>query len=263
MHIVVLLKQVHEPNTPLPFMSIENEGKALVLEATVSLVLNAYDANAAEEAVRWKEKQGATVTALSVGDKSTVAHLRRAIAMGADRAVHIEGPSGIDGDPVVVGGLISAALAKLGDVDLVLCGRQASDTDAGQVPFVVAHNRNMTPILPVLAISKLDAEAVELQRLCEGGSQRLRVKLPALLGVSNEINKPRAVSLKGVLAGKKAIIPTWTVAELGIDASTPGLALERLSWAPIKTFNAEIIAANSGAEAGRALADRLNAEGLL
>jgi electron transfer flavoprotein beta subunit len=263
MHIVVLLKQVHEPNTPLSFMSIDKEGKALVLEGSVSLVLNAYDANAIEEAVKWKEKQGATITALSVGDKSTVAHLRRAIGMGADRGIHIEGPSGIDGDPAVVGGLISAALAKLDRVDLVLCGRQASDTDAGQVPFIVAQKSRMTPILPVIGLLKLDADAVELQRLCEGGSQRLRVKLPALLGVSNEINKPRAASLRGVMAGKKAVIPTWTATELGIQTPRPGLTLEKLSWAPRTTLNAELIAAGTDEAAGRALADRLKAEGLL
>jgi electron transfer flavoprotein beta subunit len=102
-----------------------------------------------------------------------------------------------------------------------------------------------------------------VDRIADGLTQRLRVALPALLGLSNEINKPRPVPLKGVMLAKKAEIPTWSAAELGIGPPAPGLALRRLFMTPVPERRAELIAAASGAAAGIALADRLRQEGLI
>jgi electron transfer flavoprotein beta subunit len=261
MHIVVLLKQVHEPNTPTAYLSIGADGKSLAFQSGTLMVLNAYDANAVEEAVRVKEKCGASVTAMTVGDKSAITHIRRALAMGADRGVHVEGPTGIECDPATIAALLVAAIGKLGKVDLILCGRQASDTDAGQVPFELAEMLGFTPVSPVVAVSAVTAEALEVMRLAESGTQHLRVLLPAVVCVSNEINKPRPPGLKGVMAAKKADVPTWSPAELGCAAMSPALECSRLELAPRNTIEAEMITAGSGAAAGRALAERLHQEG--
>jgi electron transfer flavoprotein beta subunit len=263
MHIVVLLKQVHEPNTPPSFFSIGADGSSLALQSGTSMVLNAYDANAIEEAIRIKERFGGTVTAISVGDSGALNHIRRALAMGADRGLRVEGPTGIDCDPAAVAALIAAAISKLDRVDLVLCGRQASDTDAGQVPFELAHRLGYAPVSPVTAIPAVRDQTVEVHRIGENGTQHLRVQLPALLALSNEINKPRAPGLKGVMQAKKTAIPTWSAAELGVSPPAPRLVRSALVLAPRKTTEAELLRASSGAEAGRALADRLRREGLL
>jgi electron transfer flavoprotein beta subunit len=122
MHILVNMKQVHDADTPQDFLTPGDDGKMAYHSAT-SFVLNAYDTNAVEEAIRIKEKVGGTVTVLVVGGADSVAHIRRAIAMGADAGVHVEGLAGLEGDPMAVAALIAAATAKLAPVDLVLCGR--------------------------------------------------------------------------------------------------------------------------------------------
>lgn len=263
MHIVVLLKQVHEPNTPSAFMSIGADGNSLSFQAGTSMVLNSYDANAVEEGIRIKEKSGGIVTVISVGDKSSITHIRRALAMGADRGIHVEGPTGIDCEPEVIAALIAGALARVEKATLVLCGRQASDTDAGHVPFILAELLGLTPVSPVIAVPTVIGEAVEVHRVSECGTQHLRVQLPALLGISNEINKPRSPGLKGVMMAKKAEVPSWSAADLAVSPPAVGLRREHLGLAPRKIIEAEMLPAGSGQQAGRALADRLRDEGII
>lgn len=261
MHFVVPLKQVHDPNTPPNFMAVRADGKSLELHSAATQVLNAYDANALEAAVSLKEKHGGIVTALSVGDNSSVAHIRRAIAMGADRGILIEGPTGIDCDSRIVGTLLHAAISKLEPTDLVLCGRQASDTDAGQVPFFLAEQLGFTAVSPVVAVGVDPSGAFAVDRITDGGIQRLQIHGPAVLGISNEINKPRAPGLKGVMLSKKAEVPVWTSPELGIEPPTASQELVSLALTERPVILAEIISASTPAEAGRALADRLKSEG--
>lgn len=263
MHIVVTLKQVFDPNTPPVLLRVGKDGRTLDLPAGMSQIMNGYDANAVEAAVALKGRLGGTVTALSVGDDSCKSALRRAIGMGADKAVHVAGPSGLAADSGMVATLIAAAIRKLPAVDLVLCGRQASDTDAGQVPMLLAALLDLPAASPVKSIEQVDGAVVIADRIADGATQRLRVTLPAVLGVSNEINKPRPVPLKGIMLAKKADIPTWSPAELGIEPPQPALILRRLWSEPPAETCAELIAAGSVPAAGAALADRLRQEGMI
>lgn len=259
MHILVTMKQVHDPNTPQDFLSPGADGTVAYHSAT-SFVLNAYDANAVEEAIRIKEKVGGSVTVLSVGGPDSPTHIRRAIAMGADAGVHVAGPVGFECDPIVLAALIAAAVAKIEPVDLVLCGRQASDTDGGQTHFYLAEALGLPAVSPVVAVTPSDSGLV-VDRIGEGGTQRLAVQLPALLGLSNEINRPRAASLKGVMVSKKAVVPSWAAADLGITPPASGSTLIAVSRVERPVLSAELIGGGSGAELGRALADRLHSEG--
>lgn len=261
MHVVVLLKQVYEPNTPPAYLSIGVDGNSLALQCGTRMVMNAYDANAVEEAIRIKERAGALVTVISVGDQGSISHIRRALAMGADHGIHVEGPTGIDCDPRQIATLACAAIARLEPVDIVMCGRQASDTDAGQVPFHVARILGFGSISPVVALPVVGDTTLEVHRIGERGTQHIRARLPVVLGISNEINKPRSPGLKGVMAAKKAEVPSWGAADLGI--SLPQQLMERAALAvtPRKSLEAEILKATNAAEAGRMLADRLKAEG--
>jgi electron transfer flavoprotein beta subunit len=260
MHILVTMKQVHDPDTPQDFLAPSDEGKVAYHSAT-SFVLNAYDSNAVEEAIRIKEKVGGTVTVVIVGGPDSAGHIRRAIAMGADAGVHVEGPTGLEGDPMAIAALIAAAAAKLAPVDLILCGRQASDTDGGQTHFYLAEALGLPAVSPVVSVTPEASDVLVVHRIGGGGVQRLSVRLPALLGLSNEINRPRAASLKGVMLSKKAVVPTWTAAELGIEAPAAGSTLVAISRVERPVMSAEFIAAESGAELGRGLADRLHLEG--
>lgn len=262
MHIVVTLKQVHDPNTPAVLLKIGKDGKTLELPAGMSQIMNGYDANAVEAALALRAKNGGSITVLSVGDESCKNALRRAIGMGADKGVHVVGPSGLAADSATVAALLVAAIRKLGPVDLILCGRQASDTDAGQVPFLLAEELGLSAVSPVKEIRAVESGAVIVDRIADGCTQRLRASLPALLGVSNEINKPRPVPLKGVMLAKKAEIPTWTSSDLAV-AERPALTLRRLYIEPPAETRAELIVAETARGAGSALAERLHREGMI
>lgn len=262
MHIVVTLKQVHDPNTPPERLVLGADGKSLTNPAGVSDVANGYDVNAVEEALKIREALGGSVTVLGVGGEALKGHLRRAIAMGADKAIHIEGAGGIDSDPAPVATLLAAAIRTLPPVDLVLCGRQSSDTDNGQVLFRLAEQLGLSAVSPVKRMVEVAVDSVQVERLTDDGVQRVQSTLPVLLGISNEANKPRSPSLKGVMGSKKAEIPTLRAADLGVDLPAPSMVLRRVYFPEVSTARAEIVSAADGAAAGRALADRLHEEGV-
>jgi electron transfer flavoprotein beta subunit len=244
-------------------LRIGAEGRSIELPSGMSPVMNGYDANAVEAAVALKEKHGGAVTALSVGDEASKNVLRRAISMGADRAIHILGPTGLAADSVQIAALLAAAIRKLPQFDLILCGRQASDTDAAQVPQLLAAALGLPCITPVKSIAMDGESAILVDRIADGATQKLRTELPAALGVSNEINKPRTASLKGVMQAKKADVPTWSAADISASELEPGLVLRRVTIPTPPEGRAELIAAASAAAAGVALADRLRQEGII
>jgi electron transfer flavoprotein beta subunit len=262
MHIVVTLKQVYDPNTPAVLLKIGKEGRTLELPAGMSQIMNGYDANAVEAALALRDKNGGSITVLSVGDELCKNALRRAIGMGADKGVHVAGPTGLAADSATVAALLAAAIRKLEPVELILCGRQASDTDAGQVPFLLAEELGVPVVSPVKEIRAVENGTMIVDRIADGCTQRLRASLPALLGVSNEINKPRPVPLKGVMLAKKAEIPTLTSADLAVDGP-PALTLRRLYIEPPAETRAELIAGETARAAGSALAERLHREGMI
>src|SRR5207244_5510757 len=123
---------------------------------------------------------------------------------------------------------LATAIKKLDHFDLVLCGRQASDTDGGQVHLGVASHLGLPAISPVQKIDDASAESLVAERIVEDGYQRLRIRLPALLGISSEINEPRYPPLKGIMAAGRAQIPVWTAADLGLATSAAKVQLRRL-----------------------------------
>src|SRR5215472_8420117 len=140
MDIVVTVKQVPDPDIPPTHFKVDEAARKVVPPAGVAPVMNGYDANALEAALRLKEQLGGSkVTVVSLGPDSARDTLKRAIAMGADAAVHINDPSLNDAESSTTARALAAAIKKLDHFDLVLSGRQASDTDGGQVHLGVAH----------------------------------------------------------------------------------------------------------------------------
>lgn len=263
MHIVVTLKQVFDPNTPPVLLQVAPDEKSMETRSGMSPVLNGYDANAVEEALKIKEAIGATVTVITVGDDQSIAQLRRAIAMGADGGVHIKGASGLSCDSFVIADQLAKAVQKLGNVDLILSGKASSDTDAGQTHLILAEKLGFASISPVKAIVQVDEQSLVVDRLGEDVTQRLKSRLPLLVGISNETNKPRAAGLKGVMMAKKVVIPTWTEAELGAASSVPAVELKRLYIKPPVKVDTVMISEGSDEANGRALADQLVQEGVI
>jgi electron transfer flavoprotein beta subunit len=259
MDIVVTVKQVPDPDIPPTHFKVDEAARKVIPPAGVAPVMNGYDANALEAALRLKEQfsaGGSKVTVVSLGPDSARDTLKRAIAMGADAAVHINDPALNDADSGTTARALAAAIKKLDHFDLVLCGRQASDTDGGQVHLGVAHFLGLPAVSPVQKIEEASADSVVAERIVEDGYQRLKIRLPALLGVSSEMNEPRYPPLKGIMAAGRAQIPVWTAADLDLGEAPPRVELRRL-YVETREAKVELIEADSLAEAGALLADKL------
>src|SRR5919199_856144 len=256
MDIVVTVKQVPDPDIPPTHFKIDEAARKVIPPAGVAPVINGYDANALEEALRLREKHGGKVTVVTLGGDSARDTLKRAIAMGADAAVHVNDPALLDADSHVTAQALAAAIKKIGAFDLVLSGRQASDTDAGQTHIALAHALEIPVVSPLQKIEEIDGQTATVQRVIDDGYQRIKVQLPALLGISSEMNEPRYPPLKGIMAAGRAQIPVWTAADLGLEPSEPKVQLRRL-YIETREAKVELIEADSPAEAGIKLADKL------
>lgn len=262
MNIVVTVKQVPDPNIPPADIQLDASAKRIVSPFGVAPGINGYDANALEAALRLREKHSGRVTALGLGEDACRDSLKRAVAMGADAAILLNDPQWLEADSAAIGRALAAAVRKVGAYDLVMCGRQASDTDGGQVLYWLAAALGIDAVSPVAAIESCEEGALVVQRLSEDGYQRLRVGLPALIGISSEINEPRRPSMRGITAAGRVHIPGWKSADLGLPALEPRVELRGLRVQK-RTSRAELIGGDSGRTQGAALADKLRELGLI
>src|SRR5215208_6563918 len=260
MNIVVTIKQVPDPDIPPHHFKVDEATNKVIPPVGVAPVMNGYDGNALEAALKLKEKHGGKVTAVTLGGSEARDTLKRAIAMGADAAVLIDDPDLRDGDSYTTALALARAIDKVGEYDLVLCGRQASDTDAGQVPLGVGELLGIPTVSPAIGIEATDGH-LKVDRMIEDGHQVLEVPLPALVAVSSEIGEARYPPLRGIMMAGRAQIPVWTAADLGLDPSAIGAGgrkakLRRL-YVETREAQCELVEADSPAEAGTALAHRL------
>jgi electron transfer flavoprotein beta subunit len=259
--IVVTIKHVPDPNIPPASMWIDESGRQVVVPQGIPPVMNGYDANALEAALRLREQHGGNVSVVSFGDDGARDTLRRAIAMGADSAMLVTDASWAEFDSAQTARVLAAAIQRLGAIELILCGRQASDTDAGQTHFRLAQALGLPAVSPVRQIEQFAGGSAVLMRITEDGGQRVRVTLPALFGVSSESYEPRYPSLKGILAANRAQIPVTPLVDLGIDVAR--LVELRRVYLESRSSNVELIEGEDGTEIGIRLADRLREAGVI
>lgn len=214
MRIIVLAKQVADWEAAADLFGVGPDGNVAV-DPRVKQLINLFDEHALEAGLQIKEGLGSgTVNVLSLGPASALEVGKRALRMGCDEAALISDPALAEADATATAWALAAGVEKLGGADLVLCGRQSADTDASQVGAMLAARLGM-PF--VGAVRKIEAteQAVTVERVTGNGRQTLRVSLPAVVSVTNEINKPRLTSVQGIMAAMKKKIPTWTLADLG------------------------------------------------
>jgi len=194
---IVCIKQVADTETRV---KVGSDGKTLDA-AGVTWILNPYDEFALEEALRIREKQGAgEVIAISLGNAGVQTALRSALALGADRAIHLRADGPVS-DPLAVARALAAEIRGAG-ADLVWFGRQAVDDDQAQVGPMVAEILDL-PGTTVVAKLELDGTRATVEREIEGGREVVELTLPAVLTADKGLNEPRYASLKGIMAAKK------------------------------------------------------------
>ena len=218
MNIIVCIKQV--PDTTQ--VKIDPETNTLIREGVESII-NPFDAYAIEEGVCLKEQHGGKVTVLSMGPPQAQEALREAVSLGCDEAVLISDRAFAGSDTLATGYTLASAIKKIGDYDIIICGKQASDGDTAQVGPGIATQLDIPQVTYVKKIEKIEDKIMTAERMTEEGFEIIQTSLPCLITVVKEINEPRLPSLKGKMRAKKLEIPTWKAIDLDIDEARLGL----------------------------------------
>lgn len=262
LHIVVTAKQTLDPETPLSAFQIEDNTVSTV--GNMPPVINGYDEQAVEAALRIKEASGgeARVTVLSLGTDFALDVIKKPLAMGADELLLLQDAAfenTIDPTPTVAA--LAAAIRKLGDVDLVVSGRQASDWDNAQVPLGVAEALGW-PVATIGRKVEVADGIVRVERVLPDGHELVEAPLPAVVTVSNELGQARYPNMRGIMAARRVQPTVWSAADLGLEPAPPAFELVSLAK-PERAAQTEMIAGDSEEEAGRKLALRLREERIL
>ena len=219
MNIVVLVKQV--PDT-WSERKLRDADHTLDRESA-DAVLDEINERAVEEALLIKEAQGGEVTVAAMGPDRATDAIRKALSMGADKAIHLSDEALHGSDAVQTARALSKAIGTVESVDLVIAGNEATDGRVGAVPAMLAELLGL-PQLTYARKIETDGSTVKVQRETDAGVTHLEANLPAVVSVTEKINEPRYPSFKGIMAAKKKPVSTLTIADAGIDASEVGLA---------------------------------------
>jgi electron transfer flavoprotein beta subunit len=234
MNIVVCVKQV--PDT-------WSEKKLAASDSTLDRaatdpVMNEMDEYAVEEALKLQEAHGGEVTILCMGPDAATETVRKALSMGADKAIHVI-DDGLHGSDAIATSLaLATAIDKAGGFDLVLLGSESSDARMSVVPAMLAERLGLPQLTfaKEVTINTVDgATKISIKRLTDDGYLVVEASTPAVVSVVEKINEPRYPSFKGIMAAKKKPVETYGLADLGVDAGEVGSAG---AWSKVESFEA-------------------------
>ena len=220
-NIVVLIKQVPDTWSERKL----SDGDFTLDRDAADAVLDEINERAVEEALLIKESEGGegTVTVLTAGPERATEAIRKALSMGADKAVHLL-DAGLHGsDMVQTGWALARALGAIEGTELVIAGNEATDGTGGAVPAIIAEYLGL-PQLTHLRKVTVEGGKITGERETDDGVFTLEASLPAVVSVTEKINEPRFPSFKGIMAAKKKEVTTLTLAEIGVEADEVGLA---------------------------------------
>jgi electron transfer flavoprotein beta subunit len=214
-----------------------------------------------EAALRIKDAQGGKITAVSLGTGLLRDVVKKPLSMGADELVLLEDEAFEGGDGSSTAFALAKAIEKIGEFDIIFCGRQASDWDGGQVGSGIAELLGLPSVTLAKKVEVTDGKA-RVERVVPDGFEVVEVSLPALITVSNELGEPRYATIKGIMSAKRKEPTVWGPGDLGVDASQVGAAgrkskMVRL-FQPVREGTCEIVEGESEEEAGANLAARLS-----
>lgn len=238
MHIVVCVKQVPDSRE----IRIDPNTNTLVRQG-VPAIVNYYDLHGLEEALRFKDEQGAEVTVISMGPPSADKALKQCVSMGADRAILISDRAFAGADTLATSYVVSKTVEKVaqefGPVDVVFCGKQTLDGDTGQVGPGVACRLDYEQLTYVEKVVEINdqAKTITVHRHLEDGVEVVKTKMPVLITALSELNKPRRASLPGVINASRYKPIVWTTNDFAdIDRAKIGLkgspTIVSKTWVP-------------------------------
>ena len=231
MNIVVCVKYVPDAQSDRHFNEADNTTDREGVEGLLSEI----DEYAVEEALKLAEAGEGEVTVITVGPERAVDAVKKALQMGADKAVHVSDEAIHGSDAAATSLVLAEAVKKAsgdGTPDLVLMGMSSTDGVMGVVPAMVAERLGLPQVTYASELT-LEGRSVSIRRDGDTASETIQSSLPALVSVTDQINEPRYPSFKGIMAAKKKPVETWSLADLGIDAGRVGLDA---AWTKVTSF---------------------------
>src|SRR3990170_1003612 len=257
MNIIVCCKQVIDPEAPPASFKVDTSSNKIVPPQGVPPVISPFDEGAVEAALRVKDAKGGKVTVLSLGTNLLRDVVKKPLSMGADELVLLEDAAFDGGDSYSIAYALSMAIKKIGQFDLIFCGRQAADWDSGQTGSGIAELLGLPSVTLAKKIDVTDNKA-RVERVTADGYDVIEVSLPALITVSNEIGAPRSPTMKGIMAAKKKEPVIWKPADIGAEPSRLGRRTKLVKlFQPVKEGKVEIIGGQTPEETGTNLALKL------
>jgi electron transfer flavoprotein beta subunit len=222
MNIVVLVKQV--PDTAVERKLKDADGT--LDRASVDGLINELDEYAIEEGLQIAEAQReggseAEVTILTMGPEKAAESIRKALSMGADKAVHLL-DDGLAGSDALSTSYALAQVLRQTGFDLVICGSESTDARMGVMAAMLAERLDV-PQVSLVSKVDIDGSVVRARRVSDDGYLEVEAPLPVVMSVVEKINEPRYPSFKGIMAAKKKPVQTMSLADAGIDPALVGL----------------------------------------
>jgi electron transfer flavoprotein beta subunit len=213
--IIVCIKDVPDPEGPRSCYEIHSDTKKVV-PVGIPPVINPYDENAIELAVRLKDRWGGKVIVLNMSEKAVIPILKKALSVGADELIVLEDPAFKDLTSHATAQVLSAGIRKIESFDLIVTGRQAADWDSGQVGLLIA---GILRIPGINLVQKVEMEdgAIIVEKLRRNGYEVMAASLPALVTVSSEAGDLRLPTLKAIQEVRRKPVTVWRAADLDLD----------------------------------------------
>jgi electron transfer flavoprotein beta subunit len=220
LRIVVCIKQVPSTEAKVQMDPV----KGTLIREGVESVVNPFDEYAIEEGIRLKERYGGEVIVVSMGPPQAKEALRQALAMGADKAVLLSDRAFAGSDTLATAYTLSLAIKKLGEIDLVICGKQATDGDTAQVGPGLAQRLGFRQLTYVCKVKEINSESKKIivERLLDEGIQVVETTLPALMTVVKDINQPRLPNVISIRRAARTEISIWGPQDLNGDQAKFG-----------------------------------------
>ena len=258
LNILVLAKQVIDPEMPRSAFQVDRPNRQVVTPATIPPVVNGFDENAVEAALRIKDSQEAAITVLSMGQSFALDVMKKPLSMGADTLVLLQDPAFDNSvDSFTVARVLTAAIRKLGNFDLIIAGRQASDWDNAQVPLAVAEMLDLPSITTAKKV-EVGEGLVNVERQTPEGTDIMEAPLPALVTVSNELGQPRYPTLRGIMSATRKQPVIWSAHDLEMNDGELQRQVETVDlYIPVIDAGCELIQGEDDADSGRLLALKL------
>ncbi len=217
--IIVCMKQVLDPEIPLSLFHIDPETKRAIQPKATPPVLSPFDENALEAALKIKDAQETHVTVISLGKKLVKAVVTSPLAAGADELVLLQDEAFGEFNTSLTARAIAAAITKMGQYDLILCGLQAADTNNGQVGTGIASLLGI-PCITAARRVEIEGDRIRVEKASLDGSEVIEVTAPAVVTTGYEVGTLREPGVEAFMSASKKPITTWSIQELGIEPGT-------------------------------------------